>query len=142
MKTLGLVNMLKGWRTRKTVLDESRSIAAMLPMALRAPLRKLYRRFVPTPAEPMMHRAHLFDEPLEMTGGDVLRDARILEIGPRNRFDSKRLPSLDPAELIMIDLPEKRETTASWIGEITCPHRYIEANLMYMPEYHIPHRIQ
>lgn len=111
-----------------------RSIADMLPAALRVPLRNFYRRFAPVPAEPMMYRVHLFDELLAMTGGEAIRGTRILEIGPRDGLDSRRLASLDPAELVMIDLPEKREIVAPWIGEIACPHRYIEANFMYMPE--------
>ncbi len=68
-----------------------RSIAAMLPTAIHAPLRIIYRRFVPAPAEPMMYRAHLFDELLEMADGEALRGARILKIGPRDWLDSKRL---------------------------------------------------
>ncbi len=110
-----------------------RALARLLPEALRAPLRRVYRRFVPAPAEPMVYRVHLFNELCEAIGRDALRGARILEIGPRDGRDSKRLASLDPAELVMIDLPEKREVTVPWRAEIACPHRYIEANVMYMP---------
>jgi 2-polyprenyl-3-methyl-5-hydroxy-6-metoxy-1,4-benzoquinol methylase len=111
-----------------------RWISDHLPPWLRAPLKNAYRRFVPPPTEPLMYRVHLFEEAMALAGRDAFRGKRILEIGPRDGLDSKRLAELGPAELVMIELPEKREATAQWLGKITCPHRYIEANLMYMPE--------
>lgn len=108
-------------------------IARMLPAGLREPLRALYRRFVPADAEPLMYRVHLFEELLTLAGRDRFRGTRILEIGPRDGLDSKRLAALQPAELVMIELPEKHGVTAPWLSGIDCPKRYIEANLMYMP---------
>lgn len=56
----------------------------------------------------------------------------MLEIGPRDGLDSRRLAALQPEELVMVDLPEKRETVAAWLTTIGCPYRYLEANFMYM----------
>lgn len=82
--------------------------------------------------EPLMYRVHLFDELLTITGLEFFRGKRILEIGPKDGLDSKRLASLRPNELIIIDLPEKRDRVNEWITGIDCPYRYIEANFMYM----------
>jgi len=82
----------------------------------------------------MMYRVHLFEELLELVGTTSLRGKRILEIGPRDGFDSQRLAAQEPEELVMIDLPEKRDVTQAWLKSISCPHRYIEANVMYMPD--------
>ena len=105
----------------------------MIPSVLRQPARRLYRRFVPPPPEPMMYRVHLFDELLGLAGRDSMRDKRILEIGPRDGLDSKRLDGLGPAELVMIELPEKRGATQEWRSQIASPNRYIEGNFMYIP---------
>ncbi len=110
-----------------------RRLAGVLPPAISAPLRRAYRNFVPAPAEPMMYRVHLFEELLEAAGRDAFRNKRILEIGPRDGLDSRRLDALRPAELVLVDLPEKRSVTEGWVSTLACPHRYIEANLMYMP---------
>jgi SAM-dependent methyltransferase len=110
-----------------------RRLAGLLPPMLQAPLRRAYRAFVPAPAEPMMYRVHLFEELIGAAGRDAFRAKRILEIGPRDGLDSRRLAGLDPALLVLVDLPEKRKVTEAWVANLPCPHRYIEANLMYMP---------
>ena len=90
-----------------------------------------------TPAlapEPLMYRVYLFEELLSLSGGrQSFLEKRILEIGPKDGLDSKRLAALRPQELVMIDLPEKREDVQKWLAEIQCPHKYIEAYLMYIP---------
>lgn len=109
-----------------------RLVVRMMPAWLRDPLRAMYRRLRPMDAEPLMYRVHLFDELLALAGRDHFRARRILEIGPRDGLDSGRLAGLNPAELVMLELPEKRATTAAWLAGLACPHRYIEANLMYL----------
>lgn len=110
----------------------SRLIQA-LPARLRALARRLYRHYVPPPPEPLMYRRHLFEELMTRAGKETFHGRRILEIGPRDGLDSLRLASLEPAELVMVDLPEKRELVASWLKRIAVPYRYIEMNIMYMP---------
>ncbi len=80
-----------------------------------------------------MYRQHLFAELVTLAGKETFHGRRILEIGPRDGLDSLRLATLEPAELVMIDLPEKREIAASWLKRIAVPYRYIEKNIMYMP---------
>jgi 2-polyprenyl-3-methyl-5-hydroxy-6-metoxy-1,4-benzoquinol methylase len=109
-----------------------RALVDRLPPALREPLRALYRRIRPADAEPMMYRVHLFEELLALSGRTRFAGTRILEIGPRDGLDSKRLAALSPAELVMVELPEKHGVTAPWVDTIPGPKRYIEANLMYM----------
>ena len=121
------------YRNRPVSATIARKLSGILPTALREPLRHLYRAFVPAPAEPMMYRVHLFEELMQAAGRDTLRVKRILEIGPRDGLDSKRLASLDPELLVLIDLPEKRAVTQAWVATLSCSHRYIEANVMYMP---------
>jgi SAM-dependent methyltransferase len=101
--------------------------------AIRAVFRKVLRRGHSPPAiEPLMYRVHLFDELLSGIQANAFQGKRILEIGPKDGLDSKRLASLLPSELVMIDLPEKRDQVVSWLAEISCCHRYMEANLMYL----------
>jgi SAM-dependent methyltransferase len=83
-------------------------------------------------SERLMYRVHLFDELLRIMGPNFAKSKRILEIGPKDGLDSKRLASLQPNLLVMIDLPEKRGQINFWLAEITCPFMYIEANFMYM----------
>ena len=59
--------------------------------------------------ESLVYRVILFDELLRISGAEYIRGSRIPEIGPKDGLDSKRLASLLPQELLMIDLPEKRE---------------------------------
>lgn len=58
---------------------------------------------------------------------------RILEIGPKDGLDTKRLASLRPSYLCSIDLPEKTERNKPWIKDTPQPYEYIEANILYMP---------
>lgn len=108
------------------------SFASSLPSGIREPLKALYRKFRPAPAEPIMYRVYLFDELMEMAGKNGFAGKRILEIGPRDGLDSKRLAQLNPEELVMIDLPEKHDVTRAWLDEVDCNKRFIEDNFMYM----------
>jgi SAM-dependent methyltransferase len=58
------------------------------------------------------------------------RGARILEIGPKHGEDSRLLASLEPAELVLLDLPEKDELVHSWLPVVGA--RYISGNLLYL----------
>ena len=79
-----------------------------------------------------MYRVYLFEELVSTASPDYFCEKRLFEIGPRDGLDSKRLASLKPSELMMIDLPEKREGNIKWLSEIGCPHKHIEDNFMYM----------
>lgn len=85
-------------------------------------------------SERLMYRVYLFDELVNLTGRECFQGKRILEIGPKDGLDSKRLASLSPSEFVMIDLPEKSRGVLGWLSDISCMHRYIEANFMYMSE--------
>lgn len=64
---------------------------------------------------------------------DGLGGKRILEIGPKHGQDSARLAALEPAELVLVDLPEKAELVRSWLPSIPCPTRFVEGNLLFLP---------
>ena len=82
--------------------------------------------------EPLMYRVHLFNELLALKARPLWRGQRLLEIGPKDGLDSQRLASLEPSELTLIDLPEKREGNDRWLPRIPGPKRYIEGNFMYL----------
>jgi|TARA_B100000315_G_scaffold226922_1_gene234270 SAM-dependent methyltransferase len=87
---------------------------------------------IPNQDEPMMYRRELFAELLVVAGKGKFQGERVLEIGPKDGLDSIRLASLKPRELVLVDLPEKRTRVEGWLDDIQCPHRYVEANVMYM----------
>ena len=62
-----------------------------------------------------------------------LTGKRILEIGPKHGQDSVLLAGLDPAELVLVDLPEKAALVESWLPGIECPTRFVEGNLLFLP---------
>jgi hypothetical protein len=95
-------------------------------------LKRLFNSFSPPNTEPLMYLLELFGELLKIAGKEYFLNTRILEIGPKDGLDSKRLASCSPNELVMIDLPEKHEGNIEWIRELTCLNRYIEENLLYM----------
>jgi SAM-dependent methyltransferase len=97
-------------------------------------MRRLWKRLLNRPDSPelLMYRVHLFNELLSITGNDYFTGKRILEIGPKDGLDSKRLASLQPAELVMFDLPEKDGAIKEWLPEITGRNRYIVGNFMYI----------
>lgn len=108
------------------------NLKSLLPPALHDPARRIYRRFRPAAPEPLMYRIHLFEELLNLAGREAFQDTQILEIGPRDGLDSKRLAGLKPSKLTMLDLPEKRDVVDIWLQDIDCPHEYMEANFMYL----------
>ena len=56
---------------------------------------------------------------------------RIIEIGPKHGQDSRLLAALEPAELVLLDLPEKDETVAQWLDGVDAS--YSSGNLLYLP---------
>ena len=94
-------------------------------------IRKLFG--VSSDHEPMFYRHKLFEELIDLVPEKLFSDSRVLEIGPKDGFDSFRLASLEPLELVLIDLPEKSSLVKKWLSEIPCVYHYIETNLMYMP---------
>jgi 2-polyprenyl-3-methyl-5-hydroxy-6-metoxy-1,4-benzoquinol methylase len=61
------------------------------------------------------------------------RGGRILEIGPKHGLDTRLLATLEPSELVTVDLPEKADTIAAWLPEVPVT-RHVEANVLYMDE--------
>ena len=80
-----------------------------------------------------MYRVHLFDELMALAGPDRFAGKRLLEIGPKDGLDSKRLMALNPAELVLLDLPEKDSLVHRWLPQLPGPHSYIVGNFMYLP---------
>jgi 2-polyprenyl-3-methyl-5-hydroxy-6-metoxy-1,4-benzoquinol methylase len=58
---------------------------------------------------------------------------RILEIGPKHGLDTRLLATLEPLELVTIDLPEKAETVTAWLPEVPAA-RHIEGNVLDLGE--------
>ena len=94
----------------------------------------IIRKIVGNRAEgqPMFYRNRLFEEMIELVQEGHFGNSRLLEIGPKDGLDSLRLSSLNPSELVLMDLPEKSSLVKEWVNNIICPHIYVEANLMYM----------
>lgn len=110
-----------------------RGMVQSLPDPVRRLLRQAYESVFPPHTESLMYRVELFDELVRLMSKEFFAGKRILEIGPKDGMDSNRLASLCPSELVMIDLPEKRAGNEVWLEKLACPHKYIEANFMYMP---------
>ena len=90
------------------------------------------RRAVHWPAPPD-YRALLFDE-LHAYLGDA-RPSHVLEIGPKDGLDTRRLLTLEPKRLTLVDLPRAEAANRRWLAELSSPAiEYISANLMYSEE--------
>ncbi len=65
---------------------------------------------------------------------DNYENKRILEIGPKHGKDSILLSTLKPKELVLIDLPSKREMVDNWLPQVSdkCKTKYIEGNILYL----------
>ncbi len=60
------------------------------------------------------------------------RPLRVLEIGPKDGEDTKRLLTLNPESLILVDLPDKEEQVRQWLAKLASPNiELIIANIMY-----------
>jgi 2-polyprenyl-3-methyl-5-hydroxy-6-metoxy-1,4-benzoquinol methylase len=79
--------------------------------------------------------ARLVFEHLSMAGTfRRFSSPRILEVGPKHGEDSALLATLAPSELVLVDLPEKRDVIDAWLPALTegIPARLVEANLLYL----------
>jgi len=80
-------------------------------------------------------RGRIVFEQLQKSGFlDRFAGKRILEIGPKHGEDSRLLAALRPAELVLLDLPEKEDQVGSWLPEVEalCPTRFVVGNLLYL----------
>jgi len=64
---------------------------------------------------------------------ELPRGGRILEIGPKHGLDTRLLATLEPRELVTVDLAEKAAEIASWLPEVPAA-RHVEANVLYLSE--------
>ena len=67
---------------------------------------------------------------------DGFEKKRILEIGPKHGKDSLLLATLNPSELVLIDLPEKRSMVREWLPQVKkkCKTVYFEGNILYLTQ--------
>jgi SAM-dependent methyltransferase len=87
------------------------------------------RRAVGWPA-PRDYRELLFAELCSYLGDR--RPSRVLEIGPKDGHDTRRLLTLEPKRLTLVDLPRAESTNRQWLVEVpSSAIEYISANLMY-----------
>jgi len=76
------------------------------------------------------YRATLFEEFREYLG--QLCPRRILEVGPKDGNDTRRLLELGPDVLTLVDLPRMKHVNEVWLRELDGTNiEYISANLMY-----------
>ena len=76
------------------------------------------------------YRAALFQELCEYLGH--LQPRRILEVGPKDGDDTRRLLGLDPDVLTLVDLPRMKQMNEAWLRELDATKiEYVSANLMY-----------
>ena len=79
-------------------------------------LRGLLQRVGLDSSESKDYRRFLFDELKERLDGTKPR--RILEIGPKDGRDIRRLLTLDPGALTLVDLPRLYEHNQKWLGDL------------------------
>jgi tRNA (mo5U34)-methyltransferase len=67
---------------------------------------------------------------------DGFERKRILEIGPKHGKDSVLLATLNPSELVLVDLPEKESMVREWLPQVSCKCKttYFEGNILYMTQ--------
>lgn len=76
------------------------------------------------------YRKFLLDELAQRLDGRAV--PRILEIGPRDGIDSRRLLELNPERLVLVDLPDKQERIQGWINQLPADKvELIIGNIMY-----------
>ncbi|KKM95644.1 hypothetical protein LCGC14_1186150 [marine sediment metagenome] len=63
-----------------------------------------------------------------------LKYKKILEIGPKHGKDSVLLAKLQPSELVLIDLPSKRNMVEEWLPIVSkmCKTKFIQSNILYL----------
>jgi SAM-dependent methyltransferase len=76
------------------------------------------------------YRKFLLDELTQRLEGRTVQ--RILEVGPRDGIDSRRLLELNPERLVLVDLPDKQERIEGWINQLPADKvELIIGNIMY-----------
>ena len=76
------------------------------------------------------YREYLFLELMNLHP-ETFKNKRILEIGPRDGLDTFRLETLNPEEIIIMDLKNRTEENEHWLKNLKVKNSYIEANYMY-----------
>lgn len=115
----------------------SRTVKDHIPKSMRAGSvtirRRLYARSSPRRLAEFNQERVVFRHIDHLGLLEPARDGRILEIGPKHGLDSRLLASLAPSELVLLDLPQKREIVATWLPEVQSMGnvRYVEDNLLY-----------
>ncbi|MBF0110152.1 MAG: DUF1698 domain-containing protein [Magnetococcales bacterium] len=113
--------------------------------SLKKALRPVLERLgMLTPYDPPNYREVIFAALTRLH--PHLRGQRVLEIGPKDGKDSRRLAGLGPKSLVMMDIPAEytqnvistrvtpREQLPSWFQEIELADKsYIEGNILYLP---------
>ena len=77
------------------------------------------------------YREYLFLELMNLHP-ETFKNKRILEIGPRDGLDTFRLETLNPEEIIIMDLKNRTEENEHWLKNLKVKNSYIEANYMYL----------
>jgi SAM-dependent methyltransferase len=105
-------------------VDVGRDCAA----ALDAPVRVLRRLgLAPRPD----YRALLFEE---LKARLAAPPRRVLEIGPRDGEDTRRLLTLRPERLVLIDLPNQEAHVRGWLAGLDAPNvELLAGNFMHDP---------
>lgn len=107
-------------------MSSSVAIDSLLDLATRI-TRRLTGRRGPD------YRELLFQDLRRKLAGQ--RPLRILEIGPRDGEDTKRLLTLNPDVLVLVDLPDKEARVRQWLAELAAPNIELTiANIMYDEE--------
>ncbi|HZT27592.1 MAG TPA: class I SAM-dependent methyltransferase [Pseudolabrys sp.] len=76
------------------------------------------------------YREFLFDDLVIALSGE--RPARVLEIGPKDGLDTRRLVNLSPNLITLAELPDKRSTVEQWLPHITgAKLEVLYGNVMY-----------
>lgn len=105
-------------------MDIERSGAAALDLPARV-CRRL--GLAPTPD----YRALLFEE---LKARLATPPRRVLEIGPRDGQDTRRLLGLQPERLVLIDLPNQEEHVRAWLKQLDAPNvELLIGNFMHDP---------
>lgn len=78
------------------------------------------------------YRKYLFQELNDQFEVNYFKDKRILEIGPKDGEDTFRLETLKPSEIIMFDLPDKKNENMKWKDEIKVKNKLFTENFLYL----------
>jgi len=80
------------------------------------------------------YRAFLFEDLKRRLAGRVPR--RILEIGPKDGHDTRRLAGLGAEKIVLIDLPNQKNNIERWLPKLdSAPIELILGNFMYDPSF-------